>query len=108
MRTEKREQEKENFIQKIIRTHKQKEEQKLRKQLNFLYQQVFQFYYDSQKPQLSEVDLPEFIYEKDRREKAERQTFEELLYRLADRKVVNKLAQKRMNQLKRQGIKTTL
>lgn len=108
MRTEKREQKKENFIQKIIRTHKQKEEQKLRKQLNFLYQQVFQFYYNSQKPQLSEVDLPEFIYEKYRREKAEIQTFEELLYRLADRKVVNKLCSKRVNQFKRQGKHVTL
>ena len=109
MRTEeKREQKKENFIKKIILTHKLKEEVKVRKQLNFLFQQVFQFYYDSQKPKLSEVDLPEFVYDKERRGKAERRTFEELLYRVADRKVVNKLCSKRINQLKRQGIKTTL
>lgn len=101
-------QQKENFIQKIIRTHKQKEEKKIRKQLNFLFQQVFQFYYDLEKPNVSDVDLPEFIYEKERRERAEKNAFNELLYRIADKKVVNKLCQKRLNQLKRQGMKITL
>ena len=109
MRTEVKEQRKENFIQKIIRTHKVKEEQKLRKQLNFLFQQVFQWYYDSlQHGNISEVDLPEFIYERECSDLAARKTFNELLYRVADKKVVNKLAQKRISQLKRQGIKISL
>jgi len=96
---------KENFIQKFIRTRKIKEEQKTRKQLNFLFQQVFQWYYDSEPLHLSEVDLPEFMYDKERRNKAERKAFEELLYRVADKKVVNKLSQYRARQLKQQGIK---
>ena len=65
MRTEKKEQKKENFIKKIIRTHRLKEEEKVRKQLSFLFQQVFQYYYSLQKPRLSEVYLPEFIYDKE-------------------------------------------
>lgn len=101
MRTEKREQKKENFIKKIIRTHRLKEEEKVRKQLSFLFQQVFQYYYSLQKPRLSEVDLPEFIYDKEFKEKAERKAYEELLYRIADRKVVNKLFTKRIKQLYR-------
>lgn len=95
MRTKTREQKKENFIQKIIRRHRIKEEQTIRKQLNFLFQQVFQFYYDLEKPIISDVDLPEFLYEKERREKAEKNAFNELLYRIADKKVVNKLCQKK-------------
>lgn len=100
---------KENFIVKFIRNLKQKEEFKTRKELNFLFQQVFQYYFDAQKPiKLSEVDLPEFMYEKQRMERAERRAFKELLYRVADRKVVSKLCAKRVNQLKRQGLKVTL
>ena len=107
MRTEKREQ-KENFIQKIIRKHKIKEEKRLKAQLNFLFNQVFQYYYDLVKPTVSGVDLPEFIYERERREQAERRTVEELLYRVADKKTVEKLCKKRANQLKKVGIKVTL
>jgi len=99
----------ENFIVKFIRTFRQKQEFKTRKELNFLFQQVFQYYFDAQKPvKLADVDLPEFMYDKQRRERAERRAFNELLYRVADRKIVSKLANKRVNQLKRQGIKVTL
>lgn len=102
---------KENFIMKFIRTQKQKEELKTKKELNFLFQQVFQFYFDTLKPtqaKESEVDLPEFMYDKQRMERAERRAFNELLYRVADKKVVSKLCRKRLNQLKKQGLKITL
>lgn len=102
MRTkEVKEQKKENFLQKIIRTHKVKEEEKIRKQLNFLFQRVFQHCYDSLEPaKLSDIDLPEFMYDKARREKAERFAFSELLYRVADKKVVSKLYAKGIKQFK--------
>lgn len=93
---------KENFIQKIIRKHQVKQEQKIRKQLNFLFQCVFQHCYDSlEEPvKLSDVDLPEFMYDKTRREKAERIAFVKLLYRVADKKTVCKLYAKRIKQFK--------
>ena len=101
MRTkEVKEQKKENFLQKIIRTHKVKEEEKIRKQLNFLFQKTFQYYYSLTPVRLSEVDLPEFMYERERREKAERNAFNELLYRVADKKVVGKLYAKGIKQFK--------
>lgn len=100
MRTEAKKQKKENFLQKIIRTHKVKEEKKIRTQLNFLFQRVFQHQYDLLEPKLSDIDLPEFMYDKERREKAERLAFSELLYRVADKKVVGKLYAKGIRQFK--------
>jgi len=100
---------KENFIVKFFKNFRQKEETKVRKELNFLFQQVFQYYYDAQKPhKISGVDIPEFMYDKQRFEIAERRAFKALLYRVADKNVVSRLCTKRLNQLKKQGNEITL
>lgn len=78
-------------IQKIIKIHNDNKEQKLRKQLNFLFQKIFQYYYSSSSIKLSDVDLPEFMYDRERIDSAEKKAFNALLYRVADKKTVNKL-----------------
>lgn len=96
----------ENFITKLINDFKKKEEIRTKQKIDFLYKQVFRYYFDIQRPViLSSVDIPEFLYEKPLRERAEKQALFELLYRVADKKEVDKLCTKRVNQLKLQKSK---
>lgn len=96
---------KQNFIMKLINSIKQKEELRFRQKINFLYRQVLGYYLDIQRPVfLSGVDIPEFLYEKPLKESAEKKALFELLYRVADKKEVDRLCTKRINELKKKRI----
>lgn len=84
------------LIPKIIET---KKEQKTKKELHFLFKLIFQFYYDSlESATPSGIDFPEFVYEKRKKTQAQKIAFNELLYRVADKKVVGKLYAKGIKQ----------
>jgi len=100
---------KESFFEKLLKALKRKDECQTRKELQFLFRQIYQYYFDAFALRENEgLNIPEFMYEEERRTRAEHCALNELLYRVADRKIVSKLAQRRLCELNSQGIKITL
>ena len=94
-----------NIITRMINNFKLKKELENKQKIKFLYRQVFNYYYDIQRPViLSSVDIPEFLYEQPLKERAKEKALLELLYRVADKKEVDRLCTKRINQLRMQRI----
>lgn len=104
------ESQKESFFEKLIRTFRTKREYQTRQDLEFLLRDIYQYYFEAlfRAQDSSGTNIPDFLYEQECKERAEHCALNELLFRVADRKVVSKLANRRRNQLEGQRKRISL
>lgn len=89
-----------NFFKKIIEEKKKQNEQKIKNKLRFLFQELYQFYYDIQGFSEDNNLAYEIIFEKQKRETAKENAYNALLYHICDKSKVEKFTKKRLLQLK--------
>ena len=57
-----------NLFSNLLKQYKEKQDEIKKKKINFLMQEAYRYFYDLLEfPKLSDVDLPEFIYEEQRK-----------------------------------------
>ena len=89
------------FFSNLYENHSRKQNEMMRKKIEFLYDQAFRYFYEQEEmPEIAEVDLPEFIYEKKRKDIAKTKTLQALLEVIKDGRV-DECYRKRIAQLKK-------
>lgn len=79
-----------NLFSNLLKQYKAKQDELKQKKIDFLTKEAYRYFYDLLEfPKLADVDLPEFIYEQDRKTRA---------YQLATKAMVDVIAEGRLNQ----------
>ena len=92
-----------NLFSNLLKQYKAKQDELKQKKIDFLTKEAYRFFYDLlEVPQVADVDLPEFIYEEQRRKIAYQKASQALIDVIADGRV-NECYQKRMKELKNRG-----
>lgn len=92
-----------NLFSNLLKQYRAKQDELKQKKIDFLTKEAYRFFYDLlEVPQVADVDLPEFIYEEQRRKIAYQKASQALIDVIADGRV-NECYQKRMKELKNRG-----
>lgn len=74
-----------NLFSNLLKQYKEKQDEIKKKKINFLMQEAYRYFYDLLEfPKLSDVDLPEFIYEERRKRIAYQKASEALIDVIAE------------------------
>lgn len=77
-----------NILLHLIKQIKDYKTRKRKEKLNFLYKKAYRYYYDLlETPQVSGIDLPEFIYEMQREDTAAKLAYKEMFNVIAEERV---------------------
>ena len=94
-----------NLFSNLLKQYKAKQDELKQKKINFLTREAYQYFYDLLEfPKLADVDLPEFIYEEQRKKWAYQKASQALVDVIAEGRLEEYYA-KRMKELKKQRIK---
>lgn len=89
-----------NLFSNLLKQYRQKQNEIRQRKINFLFDEVYQYFYDLlETPKVADVDLPEFIYEEQRKRVAWEKASKALLDVLADGRL-NECYSRRMKELK--------
>lgn len=89
-----------NLFSKLLKQYRQKQNEIRQRKINFLFDEAYQYFYDLlETPKVADVDLPEFIYEEQRKRVAWEKASKALLDVLADGRL-NECYSRRMKELK--------
>ena len=89
-----------NLFSNLLKQYRQKQNEIRQRKINFLFDEAYQYFYDLfETPKVADVDLPEFIYEEQRKRVAWEKASKALLDVLADGRL-NKCYSRRMKELK--------
>ena len=89
-----------NLFSNLLRQYRQKQDEIRQKKIKFLFNQAYQYFYDLlETPEVADIDLPEFIYEEQRKRVAYEKASHALLDVLADGRL-NKCYSRRIKELK--------
>ena len=89
-----------NLFSNLLKQYKAKQDELKQKKINFLTKEAYNFFYDLlEVPQAADVDLPEFIYEEQRRKLAYQKASQALVDVIAEGRLEECYA-KRMKELK--------
>lgn len=92
-----------NLFSNLLKQYKAKQDELKKRKINFLTKEAYNYFYDLlEVPQVADIDLPEFIYEEQRRKIAYQKASQALLDVIAEGRV-NECYQKRMKELKNRG-----
>ena len=89
-----------NLFSNLLKQYRQKQNEIRQRKINFLFDEAYQYFYDLlETPKVTDVDLPEFIYEEQRKRVAWEKASKALLDVLADGRL-NECYSRRMKELK--------
>lgn len=89
-----------NLFSNLLKQYRQKQNEIRQRKINFLFDEAYQYFYDLlETPKVADVDLPEFIYEEQRKRVAWEKASKALLDVLADGRL-NECYSRRMKELK--------
>lgn len=89
-----------NLFSNLLKQYRQKQNEIRQRKINFLFNEAYQYFYDLlETPKVADVDLPEFIYEEQRKRVAWEKASKALLDVLADGRL-NECYSRRMKELK--------
>ena len=89
-----------NLFLNLLKQYRQKQNEIRQRKINFLFDEAYQYFYDLlETPKVADVDLPEFIYEEQRKRVAWEKASKALLDVLADGRL-NECYSRRMKELK--------
>lgn len=89
-----------NLFSNLLKQYRQKQNEIRQRKINFLFDETYQYFYDLlETPKVADVDLPEFIYEEQRKRVAWEKASKALLDVLADGRL-NECYSRRMKELK--------
>lgn len=89
-----------NLFSNLLKQYRQKQNEIRQKKIKFLFNQAYQYFYDLlETPEVADIDLPEFIYEEQRKKVAYEKASRALLDVLADGRL-NKCYSRRIKELK--------
>lgn len=89
-----------NLFANLLNQYKKKQHEIKQKKIKFLTNEAYKFYYDLlETPKISDVDLPEFIYEEQRRSLAYEKANKAMLEVINDNRI-NKCYNKRIKEIK--------
>lgn len=89
-----------NLFSNLLKQYRQKQNEIRQRKINFLFDEAYQYFYDLlETPKVADVDLPEFIYEEQRKRVAWEKASKALLDVLADGRL-NECYLRRMKELK--------
>ena len=89
-----------NLFSNLLKQYRQKQNEIRQRKINFLFDEAYQYFYDLlETPKVADVDLPEFIYEEQRKRVAWEKANKALLDVLADGRL-NECYSRRMKELK--------
>ena len=92
-----------NLFSNLLNQYKAKQDEIKRKKINFLTNEAYNYFYDLLEcPQVADIDLPEFIYEEQRKKLAYQKASEALMEVIAEGRV-EQCYSKRMKELKNRG-----
>lgn len=89
-----------NLFSNLLKQYRQKQNKIRQRKINFLFNEAYQYFYDLlETPKVADVDLPEFIYEEQRKRVAWEKASKALLDVLADGRL-NECYSRRIKELK--------
>lgn len=89
-----------NLFSNLLKQYRQKQNEIRQRKINFLFDEAYQYFYDLlETPKVADVDLPEFIYEEQRKRVVWEKASKALLDVLADGRL-NECYSRRMKELK--------
>ncbi len=89
-----------NLFSNLLKQYRQKQNEIRQKKIKFLFNQAYQYFYDLlETPEVADIDLPEFIYEEQRKRIAYEKASRALLDVLTDGRL-NKCYSRRIKELK--------
>ena len=89
-----------NLFSNLLKQYRQKQNEIRQRKINFLFDEAYQYFYDLlETPKVADVDLPEFIYEEQRKRVAWEKASKALLDVLADGRL-NECYSRRMKELR--------
>lgn len=89
-----------NLFANLLNQYKKRQDEIKQKKIKFLTDEAYRFYYDLlETPKISDVDLPEFIYEEQRRRLAFEKASKAMLEVIKDNRI-NKCYNKRIQEIK--------
>lgn len=89
-----------NLFSNLLKQYRQKQNEIRQRKINFLFNEAYQYFYDLlETPKVADVDLPEFIYEEQRKRVAWEKASKALLDVLADGRL-NECYSRRIKELK--------
>lgn len=89
-----------NLFSNLLKQYRQKQNEIRQRKINFLFNEAYQYFYDLlETPKVADIDLPEFIYEEQRKRVAWEKASKALLDVLADGRL-NECYSRRMKELK--------
>lgn len=89
------------FFNNILENYKRKQDDLMKKKIEFLYHQAYQYFYDIQETKkLADIDLPYFVYDEKRKKIAKEKATETMLEVIRENRV-NQCYQKRVKELRR-------
>lgn len=89
-----------NLFSNLLKQYRQKQDEIRQKKINFLFNEAYQYFYDLlETPKIADVDLPEFIYEEQRKRTAYEKASKALLDVISDGRL-NKCYSKRIKELR--------
>ena len=89
-----------NLFSNLLKQYRQKQNEIRQRKINFLFDEAYQYFYDLlETPKVADIDLPEFIYEEQRKRVAWEKASKALLDVLADGRL-NECYSRRMKELK--------
>lgn len=92
-----------NLFSNLLKQYKVRQDELRQRKIDFLTIEAFKYFYDLLEfPKIADVDLPEFIYEEQRRKIAYQKASEAMLNVIA-KKRVNQCYSARMKELKNRG-----
>lgn len=92
-----------NLFTNLLKQYKAKQNELKQKKIDFLIKEAYRYFYDLLEiPKLADVDLPEFLYEIQRRQLAYDYAYKALVDVIADGRL-NECYTKRMKEIKNRG-----
>lgn len=89
-----------NLFSNLLKRYREKQDEIRQKKINFLFNEAYQYFYDLlETPKIADVDLPEFIYEEQRKRIAHEKASKALLDVISDGRL-NKCYSRRVKELR--------
>ena len=92
-----------NLFSNLLKQYKERQHELKQKKIKFLTNEAYKYFYDLlETPKIADVDLPEFMYEEQRKRLAYEKASKAMMDVIADNRV-NQCYTKRMKELKNRG-----